>query len=219
MTVAYVQAIERASETFSHSLDQDPLLGSVIRGDVGRADYVRFLWASYHYVHYSGFLLAKTAEGLRRSGRCSLLHSLVAQKSEEEGPHDGWLLRDLKNCGVNPELVKGSTAPTAVRAYVEWSLVFAEAGSPAFLGAAYALEFISMRRAKAAATNLRARSSIKNIDRAVLFLEGHGDADQGHIAELEAALGTVTNEQDQAEIAFSASVVRNLYLRFFAVAS
>jgi acetolactate synthase-1/2/3 large subunit len=44
-----------------------------------------------------------------------------------------------------------------------------------------------MRRAQLSAHNLRARGAIPNIERALLFLDGHGAADRGHIAELETA--------------------------------
>jgi pyrroloquinoline quinone (PQQ) biosynthesis protein C len=215
----YIRALARDSETFVCSLDKDPLLGSVISGEAAQQDYVRYLVASYHYVRWSGFLLANTAQGLRRSGRCPALLAAVDQKAVEEGPHDQWLLRDLKTCGVNPELVKGGPIPSAVHAYTAWSLTLAEAGSPAFLGAAYTLEFISMRRAKVASRNLRARMAIPCIDQALRFLDGHGEADHGHIAELESVLEFVENKSDQADITFSSGVMRRLYPHFFALES
>jgi pyrroloquinoline quinone (PQQ) biosynthesis protein C len=188
----------------------------VISGDADWEQYVRFLSASYHYVRWSGFLLARTAEGLRRSQRCPQLLAAVEAKAQEEGPHDLWLLRDLRNCGVNIELIKGAPAPKAIEAYVAWSLTFAEAGSPAFLGAAYTLEFVSMRCAATACQNLRTRNAIPNVEHALRFLEGHGAADHAHIAELEVVLDTVHDATDQAEIGFSASVMRALYPSFFA---
>ena len=215
MTTDYVRALEQESETFVHSLDRDPLLGNVINGDADQRDYVRFLVGTYHYVRWSGFLLAKTAQGLRHSGRCPSLLQVAAAKAEEEAPHDRWVLCDLRRCGVNGELVKGSAVPSAVRAYLEWGSSFAEAGSPAFLGAAYTLEYVSMRRAKLASENLRARGAIPNINQAVSFLAGHGDADHGHVAELEAVLRGVARELDQAEIMFSSRVLCRLYPHFF----
>ena len=215
MTCEYVRALSRASEAFVRSLDHSPLVSGVINGGASQRDYVRYLIASYHYVRWSGFLLARTAQGLRSSGRCPQLLSALDAKADVEGPHDTWLLHDLAALGQNPELAKGTPVPAAVRAYVEWSLTFAEAGSPAFLGAAYTLEFISMRRAQTAARNLRARQAIPNIERALRFLDGHGDADQAHIAELETVLEGITGEVDQTEIAFSSGVVRHLYPRFF----
>jgi pyrroloquinoline quinone (PQQ) biosynthesis protein C len=216
MKTEYVRSLASDSETFARSLEQAPLLQRVISGDADWEEYVRFLSASYHYVRWSGYLLAKTAEGLRRSKRCPQLLAAVDAKAQEEGPHDLWLLRDLRNCGVNVELIKGAPVPKAVEAYVAWSSTFADAGSPAFLGAAYTLEFISMRCATTACRNLRARKTIMNVEHSLRFLEGHGVADHGHIAELEAVLDTVDDVTDRHEIAFSASVMRALYPGFFA---
>lgn len=215
MTQYHVSIIELESIALVNSIDHDPLLGSVIRGDASRAEYVGFLGATYHYLRWSGPLLAETAEGLRRSGRCPWLLAIVDAKTAEESPHDGWVLDDLRRCGENVELVKAQAAPRAVDAYVQWSRTMAEEGSPAFLGAAYALEFMSMRRAKMAADNLRARRAIPNIEEAVSFLEGHGDADAGHIEQLSAMLRRVEDQHDRDAIVLSASVMRALYPRFF----
>lgn len=212
-------SLRSESEAFVCSLDDSPVLGRVIRGDADASEYTRFLTASYHYVRWSGFLLAQTARGLRRSGRCGDLLTAIDAKATEEGPHDTWLLRDLKNCEVNPELVKGATAPAAIQAYVSWSLALAEAGSPAFLGAAYILEFISARRATTASRNLRARKKIANIEYAVSFLEGHGEADPGHIAELDQMLDAVKDPRDRADIRLSSSVMQRLYPQFFSSVS
>jgi hypothetical protein len=95
-------------------------------------------------------------------------------------------------------------------------LALAETGSPAFLGAAYVLEAMSMRRAQRAAEALRARAAIPNIGAAVSFLVGHGDADVDHVARLDAVLGRIDDADDAAAIVLSASVLRTLYPRFFA---
>jgi len=215
MQAADYGSLSSESEAFVQTLDDSPVVGAVIRGDAEIADYRRFLIASYHYVRWSGFLLARSAEGLRRSGRCRELLPALDAKAAEEGPHDQWLLRDLRTCRVNPELVKGASPPPAIRAYVSFSLALAEAGSPAFLGAAYVLELISARRAALAATNLRERRKIAKIDDAVSFLVGHGAADPGHVDELERLLERIAEPRDRADICLSASVVRRLYPRFF----
>ncbi len=217
MSHDYVSILERESSALVDSIDRDPLIGSVIRGDASRETYVRFLVGTYHYLRWSGPLLAETAEGLRRSGRCPWLLAIVDAKTAEESPHDGWVLDDLRTCGVNVELIKAQPAPRAVEAYVQWSRTLSDEGSPAFLGAAYMLELMSMRRANMAAGNLRARKAIPNIEGAVSFLEGHGDADVGHIEELTVMLRLLTDPTDQAAIVLSAAVLRTLYPRFFHV--
>jgi pyrroloquinoline quinone (PQQ) biosynthesis protein C len=215
MTCDYVGVIETESLAWIDSMDRDPFIGRIIRGDASRDEYVGFLAATYHYVRWSGPLLAMTAEGLRRSGRCPWLLPIVDEKTAEESPHDGWVIDDLRACGANVELIKASAPPVAVQAYVQWSLAMAEEGSPAFLGAAYTLEIISMHRAKVAADNLRARKAMPGVERAVSFLEGHGDADVGHIALVTELLRSVKDPRDQAAITLSAAIVRSLFSRFF----
>lgn len=215
MSHDYVSILERETLALVDAIDCDPLLGSVIRGDASREAYVGFLISTYHYIRWSGPLLAATAEGLRRSGRCSWLLAIVDAKTAEESPHDGWVLDDLRRIGVNVELVKAEAAPRAVEAYVQWCRTLAEDGSPAFLGPAYTLEMMSMCRAKTAAENLRARAAIPHIGGAVSFLEGHGDADVGHIELLSAMLRRIEDRRDQDAIALSAAVMRTLYPRFF----
>ena len=210
-----LEAVERESRALVDCVDGDLLVGAVIRGDASPEEYTRFLAATYHYVRWSGPLLAATAAGLRRRGRHPWLAAIAAGKADEEAPHDRWALDDLRRCGEDVELVKAAAPATAVRAYVAWTLAMAEAGSPAFLGAAYALEFMSMRRAQMAADNLRACATIPGIDGAVSFLTGHGVADTGHVALLADVLRRIDDPEDVAAVQLSAAVLRRLYPGFF----
>jgi hypothetical protein len=219
MTNVNLVPIEAECRALVQCIDEHPLIGAVVRGDASRDEYIRFLVATYHYVRWSGPLLAATAVGLRRRGSHPWLVALVETKAEEEAPHDRWALDDLRRCGHNVELVKLGPVPVAVRAYVDWSLAMAEDGSPAFLGAAYALEFMSMSRAQLAANNLRTRGAIPGIDRAVSFLAGHGDADAGHVALLADVLARLDDPADAEEIRLSAATLRRLYPRFFRAAA
>jgi hypothetical protein len=211
----YLRDLERESMAFVDSLDEDRAIGRIIAGHATEQEYAHFLATTYQYVHWSGYLLAKTGQALRAAQRCPILFALMDAKSEEESPHDAWALNDLRNLGANAELVKGAPLPHAIRAYLHFSLAMAAEGSPAFLGTAYTLEFISLHRAKRAAENLRSRRKIPNIDRALSFLEGHGDADLEHVARLADLLRQVSDASDQAAISLSASVLRALYPRFF----
>jgi pyrroloquinoline quinone (PQQ) biosynthesis protein C len=215
MTTEFVRELTGEAETFVELLDRSYVVGSVISGMVSQDEYIAFLTGTYHYVRWSGYLLAQTAQGLRRSRRFPALVDAIDAKAAEEGPHDRLLLRDLRRLGQNTELVKGSRGPTAVRAYVAYNLARAENDSPAYLGAAYTLEYISMRRAKVAARELRRRDALPGIEQALSFLDTHGAADVHHIAELEELLQTVTDPADQADIALSAQVLRRLYPAFF----
>jgi hypothetical protein len=211
----HLSAIKGEALALVDAVDHDPLVGAVIRGDASQEEYVRFLEATYHYVRWSGPLLAATAAGLERSGRAAWLAAVLSAKADEESPHDRWALEDLRRCGENVELVKAAGPPLAVQAYVDWSLSLAEAGSPAFLGSAYALELLSMGRAQAAAENLCARAAIPGVQGAVSFLTGHGVADPAHVAVLEDVLGKIDDPRDQADVRLSAAVLRRLYPCFF----
>jgi hypothetical protein len=200
------------------AVDEHPLLGGVVRGDASREEYLAFLRGTYHYVRWSGPLLAETAEGLRRSRGAHWLVDLMEAKTGEESRHDQWVLDDLRCLGVNVELLKASAAPRAVTAYVEQSRSLAEAGSPGYLGAAYMLELISAHRAGTAARNLLVRGAISDLRGATSFLEGHADADTGHVALLEDVLGRIANPDDQDDICLAARQMRRLYPRFFPTA-
>ncbi len=215
MATDYVRELTAESEAFVASLDRSCVVGNVISGMVTREEYIAFLIGTFHYVRWSGYLLAQTALGLRRNGRYPALVQAIDGKAAEEGPHDRLLLRDLRRLGQNIELIKGRSAPTAVRAYVAFSLARAKDASPAYLGAAYTLEYISMRRAKVAARELRRLNRLPDIEQALSFLDTHGAADIQHVAELEELLQTITDPSDLADILLSAKVLRRLYPAFF----
>ncbi len=212
---AFVQTLEHDSLALVEAIDRHPLIGDVIRGEATTERYRSFLRSSYHYVRWSGPLLAETAAGIRREERTPWLVDVLDDKTREEALHDRWVLDDLAACGENVELVKGSLPPLAVSAYVDWSRSLARSGSPGYLGAAYTLEIISARRAGMAAENLRARAAIPHIAGALSFLESHGHADLGHIAALNEVLAHIDDPRDRAAIALSAAVMRTLYPLFF----
>jgi pyrroloquinoline quinone (PQQ) biosynthesis protein C len=211
----YVSDMERDSVALVDALDRDPVVGRVIRGDVTRSAYVGFLGSTYHYLRWSGRLLAATARALRARGALPWLAELAAAKAAEEAPHHRWVLADLARCGVDASRVKQSAAPVAVQAYVTCSLAMAEGGTPAFLGAAYMLERVSLCRAKMAADNLRAHARVPGIQHALSFLDGHGEADVEHVARLEATLRRIEEPADQAAIRLGGSVLTALYPQFF----
>jgi pyrroloquinoline quinone (PQQ) biosynthesis protein C len=213
----HLERVERESLALLSSIDHHPFLSSIVAGSASREDYVAFLTVSREYVRWSGPLLAETAAGLRRAGRYPWLYDLVSAKSEEEGPHHHWLEDDVRALGINPLSVSRLPRPKAIGAYIQWGFAMAEGGSPAYLGAAYALEFVSMHRAKMAADNLRARGTIAKIDRAVAFLVGHGEADVDHVARLGSVLERITDADDCDAVVLSAAVVRALYPQFFPV--
>ena len=218
MTTDYVRALASEARSLVRRLAVDPLLGKIVRGTVSRTEYIHFLTCTFHYVRQSGDLLTACARGLERSGRCPMLVDLVVMKANEEASHDAWLLEDLRHLGLPAERVMSVPSTNAIQSYFFWNSMLAEAGSPGFLGAAYALEFVSAECAGQAAKNLRERSAIPNIENALSFLVGHAEADGGHVASLERELGSVTDSADQRDIRLSCRLLCASYPNFFAVA-
>lgn len=215
MNSDYLTVLASESRDLVRRVDADPIIGKVVRGTANISEYRRFLLGSYQYVRWSGRLLSASAAGLRASGRCPALLGLLEEKAREEGPHDAWILSDLEHLGTSAASVDAEPVALAVEGYRLWSEALANSGSPGFLGAAYALEFVSVQRASLAARNLRAYGAIPNVAAALSFLEGHGEADLGHVATLESYLETVTDERDQRDIQTSAYLLCQLYPRFF----
>lgn len=211
----YVSLLASECRELVRRVDDDPIVGKVVRGTANTSEYRRFLIASYQYVRWSGSLLAGCAAGLRASGRCQALLGLLEEKAREEGPHDAWILADLQSLGESRASVEAEPVSPAIESYRFWSDTLTSSGSPGFLGAAYALEFVSAQRASLAARNLRAQATIPNVGAALSFLEGHGEADLGHLAMLETHLGAVRDERDRRDIRMSAQLLCQLYPRFF----
>lgn len=219
MTTNLVSKLELQSLKLVETIDHDAFLSSIVRGECSATDYVWFLEFTYHYLRWSGVLLARTAHGLRNNPRYAWLLPFIEAKAAEESTHDQWVLNDLGQLGADTQRLQSGAPPTAVCAYVHFCSTMAEQGSPAFLGIAYGLEFISMRRAKIAADNLRARSTIPKIQGALSFLEGHGEADPGHVHQLSLLLTGISEEPDQHAILLASSVLNTLYPRFFSPSS
>lgn len=215
MVDSWVHALVGKAAAFSDSLERTPVVGRLVDGTASSEDYIRFLTGTYHYVSWSGRLLAMTAEGLRKRARYPTLVELLHCKSREESPHGQWALRDAERCGADPDQLRGSTPNFAVEAYVSFARALASVGSPAYIGAAYMLEGISLRLAGQAAKSLRARAAIPGIGRALSFLAAHAEADVLHVATLEDALCVVEDAAEQAAILTAADVLSLLYPEFF----
>lgn len=216
MNADLITTLENESRELIHQLDAHPRVRQLFEGTLDAEAYVHYLVQTYHYVRWTTPLLALAGRRMGVQGRHPALASLLLHKAKEETGHERWLLADLRNLGWSAEAVERVPRCAAVEAYVAWNRFTAEAGSPtAFLGTAYVLEALSASRAGAAARNLVTRGAIPGIRRAVTFLRGHGDADEGHVAELATLLGALTDPTEQEALLLSARTTRALYVGLF----
>jgi hypothetical protein len=197
-------------------LDRHPGARRLFLGTIDLAGYASFLTQTYHYVRWTTPLLRRAGQRMRKLGRYPELASLLLQKADEERGHEKWLLADLRNLGCGTEQVKRTQVCHAVAAYIAWNRFTSEAGSPtAFLGTAYVLEFLAVRRAPMAVESLLAREAIPNIRQALTFLRGHGGMDEERVARLVSALRVLTDPEEQAAVLLSARTTRALYRGLF----
>lgn len=212
----WVDLLEQEGRALVEALDAHPEARRLFDGSIDLEGYVYYLVQTYHYVRWSMPLLAGAGERLKRLGRHPQLADLLLQKAAEESGHEQWLLADLRNLGWSAERVNTIERAPAVDAYTGWNFFTSRAGVPtAFLGTAFMLEYLSVTRASGAVERLLRANAIPHIRKAVTFLRSHGAADVGHVAELTAVLGTLTDPEDQAAVLLSARTTRVLFPGFF----
>ena len=212
----WLESLRHEARMLVHELDVTPGVRRLFEGRIRQDDYAYYLIQTYQYVRWSEGFFTESGERTKREGGNPVLADLLFQKAREEKGHEQWLLKDLKALGWTQERVERAPICPAVRAYVEWNRFTTEAGVPtAFLGTAYVLEYLSVNRAPGSVDRLVAESGITNIDKAVLFLKGHGAADGDHVADLESELRKVTSSEEQAALLHSARTTRFLFPKFF----
>lgn len=208
--------LDREADKLIASLDAHPVARTLFAGTITAANYAAYLEQTQHYVGAAHDLLRASGERLLATGRHPLLARLLLEKSAEEAGHDAWARADRAAIGFDGT---DSGPNVAVQAYIFGHRFEAEMGSgAAFLGTAYVLEALSVRRAPSTVRNLLLRSQIPGIEGAVTFLRAHGEEDRGHIARLAALLRGFADPEDTAAILRSARRTRLFFPGFFSSA-
>ncbi len=214
--VEAMAALEHEARALVEELDAHPAARRLFEGRIDAAGYAHYLVQTYHYVRWTTPLLLEAGQRMKRLGRNPQVAELLLHKAAEERGHERWLLADLERLGWSAEQVEGAERCLAVEAYVAWNRYTVSHGVPtAFLGTAYVLEALSVRRAGRTVERLLAAGAIPNIRRAVTFLRAHGHADVGHVAELASVLGSLEDAEEQEALVLSARATRVLYPGFF----
>ncbi|WP_342374553.1 iron-containing redox enzyme family protein [Myxococcus stipitatus] len=212
----WVVALEREVAVLEEALDSSPLARNLFEGRIDSEGYARFLAQTYHYVRWTTPLLEIAGTRMRQSGLHPALAELLVSKSAEERGHERWLLADLRNLGWPAERVETTPPCGAVKAYVAWNQYTTQEGVPtAFLGTAYVLESLAVRRAGSTVDRLVSAARIPNIQKAVTFLRGHSDVDGDHVGALTEVLRTLDDPEEQEVLIHSARTTRLLYPGLF----
>jgi len=209
-----LHALDETLSRLCERLEGKTPFRKLLDGDASLDLYTRFLIQTYHYVKFTPYSLKLAAASLDWHPNPiyqSLRVRFKDHQVEEEG-HDQWVLNDLRNLGEDPGVVERVFPCDEIAAYNAYSKCVVRSSSPvAILGQAFMLEGISERYGTPMAQNLANRSGIRNITKAVSFLEGHGRVDEGHMAELRHVLELITDPGDLDAILLCARVVSQLY--------
>jgi hypothetical protein len=181
-----------------------------------RRVYTRFLQDSYYHVRaaakvyaLAGSRMSEADEGVREW----LLHHAV-----DEYGHHGWVLDDLRVLGTDPRELTGARPSVWCEALVGYMYYVAGHANPmGIIGDTYVIEGLSQLFASQLANTMMHALDIPAA--AVSYLSKHGEADQGHMLELQDLVNKhvhrETDYQDilqvsKTEFALFGAIVENL---------
>ncbi len=195
-------------------LDEREAIKAFRDGTASKDLYVAFLIQTRHYVALTAPCLEAAGKRLKELGRHAELADLFAQKADEESGHDILVDDDLRVLGYEPEAVLAANGPGSwITAYNSWIQAATAGQHPAaFLGSAYILEGLAVKRAGVVARALKAAGHIPAIDKAVTFLELHAEADIDHVDDLERILARFDDPVERDAIVMTAAATRGAYL-------
>lgn len=213
-----IQKLNQTTDGLLRDLAAEPFAARLLAGSVSIDEYASFLEQTYLYVRHTRPLLRRAARRLSEEVGRPDLKELFERKAGEEDGHEEWALADLRAIGRPADESRRASPTPAVSAYIAWNSFTVEHGSPiAFLGTAYVLEALSAARAAETVKNLVAYSGIPNIERAVVFLRGHADADTDHIEQLGRNLTALARSPlDHESVLLSAVITRATYAKLLA---
>lgn len=191
-----------------------PVVSKVVDGTATLDDLRLFAARTEAYVRETFPSLERAAERLAATGRDPDLHAFFRRKCEEERGHDAWIAGDLAACGDAASAGPPPGPGQAVRGYIEMNRALIESITPvAYLGAAYVLERLAADLAAGAVERLT-RSGAASPD-ALIFLQGHADADPHHVGELAEVLSRIEDPAVIDAVLCSAHCTAILYPAFF----
>lgn len=209
-----VSDLKRELDHLVEGLDQRSAIKAFKDGSADKQLYVAFLAQTRHYVALTEPCLAAAGRRLKELGQHPQLADLLIQKAEEEAGHDILCDDDLRALGLDPEQTLAAHAPGGwVTAYNSWIQAATSGRHPAaFLGSAYLLEGLAVKRAGVVAKALVAHNTIDRIADAVSFLDLHAEADVEHVDDMDRILAELNDPAEREAIVLTAAMTREAYL-------
>lgn len=185
--------VESTRADYAENILNNPLVKKLANGEITHDLYAAYLGQTYHLVRHTSRTLALAAARLTDDRR-ELRRWFLEQAVEEHG-HELFCVKDLKNLGLNPEVVTSEYPGHGAWGMFTQNYFMATYGNPAgMLGVATATEGMGAELAGGMAQLLVQRYGIP--DNAVTFLRSHAGFDQNHLAEARRAINELVDEQN-----------------------
>ncbi|TDI41303.1 MAG: hypothetical protein E2P02_15080 [Acidobacteria bacterium] len=176
-----------------------------------REVYARYLTNVWHYAVHSAVVIGMA--GARCVPENPKLGDYLLKHAREELGHDLWALQDLKALGIDEQAVRATRPVPACASMIGIEYYWAAHANPVGLfGWMYILEAMGDDLGSESAR--RIKDGLK-LPEGVKFLAGHGDADEGHAADLTREITENVKPADMDDVHHVADVVADLYVRIF----
>lgn len=213
-TLDIVPVLDRLIDDTVATLRADPVFGRIFDGTASRELYLRFLTQTYHYVKLTQKLLGEGARALKDhpDPKRRAFGERFAHHELEEVGHERWVLDDIRALSADVAAAERAEPGAAVKGYVAMAAFLWESRHPvALMGISTLLEGVSEKLGSGTARAFKEKSSIPNIQKALTFLEAHGEADVGHMEEARAALRRIEDEGDKQAVVVVARMTALYY--------
>ncbi len=207
MTDFFEQLHEETSQQRNELLSI-PFVQHGAKGELSLESYIAFLEQAYHHVKHTTPLLM--ACGSRIPSDMEWLRDAMAHYIEEEVGHQEWILKDIRACGADPDLVRHAKPGFAAELMCAYAYHVIDRDNPVgFLGMVLVLEGTSINLASLAAENTKKALGLP--DEAFTYLSSHGSLDISHMDFYRGLVNRLEKQQDKEAVIHCAKRFYKLY--------
>ena len=204
----YFEVLQKKTAAARAELFAVPVIADCLAGRVTRAQYLAFLTEAYHHVKHTVPLLM--ACGSRLPDSKDWLRTALVEYIAEEAGHEEWILNDIAAADGDADAVRRGDPIAATELMLAYVYdMIARRNPVGFFGMVHVLEGTSTALATDAAQVIRGALDLP--PEAFTYLTSHGSLDQQHVRFFAGLMDRVVDEDDQAAVAHTATMVYRLY--------
>lgn len=184
--------LEKTKDEYKQFVEANSLLKIVASGNMTAAHYAAYLRETYHLVRHTSRMLA--LGGARLTDDRRELRNWFFEQVLEENGHDLFCIKDLKDVGLNPEILLGSHPSAGAWGLITQNYFMATYGNPVgILGVATATEGLGADFGTMFANVMVDQYGMPS--NAVTFLRSHGGFDAKHLQEAIDAIELIHDDE------------------------